>query len=59
LAVGQTKREGMLLDPDVRRWYENLARGSPVTAEVGLRRLSLFCERNSTTTRQLALLGEK
>jgi len=58
LAVGQTKRERMLLDPDVRRWYDNLARGSPVTAEVALRRLSLFCEQNDTTTRQLALLGK-
>jgi len=30
--------------PDVRRWHTNLARGSPLTAEVALRRLSRMCE---------------
>jgi len=52
-----TKRERMLQDHDVRRWYENVARGSPITAEVQLRRLSLFCEQNGTTAGELAMLG--
>ena len=30
-------------DPDIRRWWENLAQGSRVTADVRLRSLSLFC----------------
>jgi len=30
--------------PDVKRWHTNLARGSPITAEVALRRLSRMCE---------------
>ncbi|MEM0010715.1 MAG: site-specific integrase, partial [Candidatus Bathyarchaeia archaeon] len=34
----------MLVDVDVRRWYENVARGSRVTADVYLRRLGSFCE---------------
>jgi integrase len=32
----------LLADPDVRRWYENLARGSPSNADVNLRRLAAF-----------------
>lgn len=53
-----TKRERMLLDSDVKRWYDNLARGSPITAEVRLRRLSLFCEQNKMTAKQLIVLGK-
>ncbi len=34
----------LLEDPDLRRWYENVARGSTVTADVYLRRLGGFCE---------------
>jgi len=30
--------------PDVKRWHTNLARGTPITAEVALRRLSRMCE---------------
>lgn len=30
--------------PDVKRWHTNLARGSPITAMVALRRLSRMCE---------------
>lgn len=48
----------MLQDPDVKRWYENLARGSPITADVLLRRLNLFCERNNLTAKQLVALGK-
>lgn len=31
-----------LEDPDFKRWYDNLARGSPVTAKERLRRLGLL-----------------
>jgi hypothetical protein len=48
----------MLADPDVKRWYDNLARGSPITAAVRLRRLSLFCEQNNLTPRKLVQLGK-
>jgi hypothetical protein len=48
----------MLQDLDVKRWYDNVARGSPITAEVRLRRLSLFCEQNGMTAKQLASLGK-
>ncbi len=34
----------LLEDPDIRRWYENVAGGSTVTADVYLRRLDGFSE---------------
>jgi hypothetical protein len=46
-------------DPDVRRWYENTARGSRITADVCLRRLGSFCESNKVTPRQFASLSEQ
>lgn len=54
-----TKKAELLKDPDVQRWYTNVGRGSPITAEVHLRRLSLFCEQNSLTPATLADLGRK
>lgn len=47
----------LLKDDDVRRWYENLCRGSKLTADVRLRRLNLFCERHNMLPKDLALLG--
>ncbi|NDB47333.1 MAG: hypothetical protein EB163_08660, partial [Nitrososphaeria archaeon] len=54
-----TKRAKMLAESDVKRWHSNLARGSPVTAEINLRRLSKFCEDNKITPTELAELGQK
>jgi hypothetical protein len=45
-------------DPDVRRWYENTARGSRITADVCLRRLGSFCESNKLTPSKFASLQE-
>ena len=39
----------LLDDDDVRRWYENLAAKSAVTAGVYLRGLGLYCAMNGTT----------
>lgn len=44
-----TKKARLLAEPDVKRWHSNVARGSPVTAEINLRRLSKFCEDNKIT----------
>lgn len=49
----------LLEEADVRRWYENLARGSMVTADVCLRRLGNFCELHKTTPKELVLLNDK
>jgi len=38
----------LLEDPDVRRWFDNLAAKSIVTATVYLRTLGLYCELNGT-----------
>jgi site-specific recombinase XerC len=38
----------LLEDEDVKRWYENLAAKSRVTASVYLRTLGLYCELNKT-----------
>jgi len=54
-----TKRAKLLEDPDIERWYRNVSRGSPITAEVHLRRLSLFCEQNGLTPKELIDLGRK
>lgn len=54
-----TKRDVMLSDRDVKRWYDNLARGSRNTAEVAMRRLSLFCEQNKVSPVELVRLGRR
>jgi len=54
-----TKKESLLADPDIKRWYDNLARSSLATAEVRLRKLSKFCEDNKMTPSELVELGIK
>ncbi len=54
-----TKRETMLADPDVRRWYDNLARGSHHTAEGSLRQLRRFCQANRTSPKDFADLAAR
>lgn len=46
-------------DEDVRRWYENLCRGSKLTASVRLRRLNLFCIQYKTTPKKLVSIGKE
>ncbi|MEM2843776.1 MAG: site-specific integrase, partial [Candidatus Bathyarchaeia archaeon] len=48
----------MLADPDVNRWYNNVARGSEVTADVYLRRLGSFCEAYKLTPKALLLMND-
>ncbi|MBI5146293.1 MAG: hypothetical protein HZA84_03640 [Thaumarchaeota archaeon] len=55
----QTKKGRLLAHVEVRRWYDNLARGSGITAEVKLRRLSWFCEQHEISPMQFAELGMK
>jgi integrase len=49
----------LLADPDVRRWYDNLARGSPSNADVNLRRLAAFTSAMRKRPADLLLLEEK
>jgi hypothetical protein len=50
----RSKYRHLLEDKDVRRWYENLIRGSPACAEIYLRNLGNFCQLNGITPGQLA-----
>jgi hypothetical protein len=54
-----TKKDNLLTNKDIKRWYDNLARSSLVTAEVRLRKLSKFCENNKITPMELVELGLK
>jgi len=50
---GRAKWKDLLNDPDIKRWYRSMARGSPLTAEVSLRRLGRACELLGTDHRGL------
>jgi len=49
----------LLADADVRRWYENVARGSRVTADVYLRRLGSACKALNLKPKDLLGMSEK
>jgi hypothetical protein len=49
----------LLKDADVRRWYENVARGSRVTADVYLRRLGSTCKCLNLKPKDLLGMSEK
>jgi hypothetical protein len=51
---GRAKYVHLLENHDVERWYHNVARGSPVTADVYLRRLGSFCAESNVTPAVLA-----
>jgi hypothetical protein len=54
------RKYGALLEvDDIRRWYENMARGSQVTADVCLRRLGGFCRQNDVSPMGLLSLSEE
>jgi len=59
MSFSKAKYGYLLADPEVRRWYRNIARGSKVAADNCLRRLGLFCVDFGLTPRQLAELGDK
>jgi len=49
----------LLDDEDIRRWYENLARGSRATADINIRRLGAFCVAVEVSPAGLARLDER
>ena len=53
------KYDKYMENPDVERWYKNLARGSVTTAKVYFRRVGLFCEQNNLSPKQLVQLGRE
>lgn len=52
-----TKKTRLLANPDIRRWYDNPARGSKITAECRLRKLGRFYELHDLTPMELASLA--
>jgi hypothetical protein len=52
------KYDFLFEDPDVKRWYDNISRGSRVTADVYLRRLGSFCRIFEKTPKNLAAHSE-
>jgi hypothetical protein len=44
-----TKKAELLAIPDIKRWYDNVARGSPVSAEINLRRLKILRRQQDNT----------
>ncbi|RLI41153.1 hypothetical protein DRO59_07685 [Candidatus Bathyarchaeota archaeon] len=56
--MGRAKYGYLLQDIDIKRWYENVARGSEVTADVYLRRLGAFCKHFKLKPKRLVALGE-
>jgi hypothetical protein len=54
----QTKKEQLLANPDVKRWFDNMSRGSPLTAEMRLRRLSYFCKVRGLGPMELVEIGK-
>ena len=49
----------LLEDADVKRWHDNTARGSRVTADVYLRRVGSFCSKHKITPKELVEMGSK
>lgn len=58
--VSSTKRKRLFLneDTDVKRWYENVSRGSRSTADVYLRRLRAFCQAFHVRPKELASMSD-
>ena len=49
----QPKYQELLLDEDVRRWFENLRAKSVLTATVSLRNLGHYCELTQTNPKEI------
>jgi len=49
----------LLEDKDIKRWYDNVARGSRITADIYLRRLGNFHKTYKKTPKELIKLSEK
>lgn len=58
MMVGK-REERLLEDEDVRRWFENMSRGSQSTADNYLRCIGRFCERTRKTPRELVEMSKK
>jgi len=51
---GRSKLESILQNEDIKRWYDNTARGAATTADVYARRLNAFCTQTGNNPIELA-----
>lgn len=59
MAKGRGKRYVRLLEnKNIKRWYDNVARGSVITADVYLRRLGRFSEDYNVTPEKIIKMGK-
>jgi hypothetical protein len=58
-SIERAKHRHLLEDRTAKRWYDNLARGSEITADVYLRRLGAFSEENHLTPHALASMSPR
>lgn len=49
--------KSLLNDPNVKRWFNNNRKGSPIVADIYLRRLGSFCKANKTSPAAYAQLS--
>jgi hypothetical protein len=59
LRANQNQHTWMLENKDIKRWYDNVARGSLITADVYLRRLGNFCQNQNLTQQKLLSMPEE
>jgi integrase len=57
--ITKEEKEKLLSDPSIRRWYDGMARGSNITADVYFRRLAAVCRQCKTTPQNLLKLKEQ
>ena len=57
--IGGPSKQELLQSVPLRRWYENVGRGSAITADVKLRSLRLFCHLTETDPFKLLKMNEK
>lgn len=54
-----SRKQVLLSNPSIKRWHDNLTRGSPITADQRLYRLDKFCKEHQITPMQLADLATR
>jgi len=57
--MAKEKYASLKNNPDIKRWFLNMSRGSVITGEVYLRRLGQFCEINNTDPIAITKMTEK
>jgi len=57
--MAKEKYASLKNNPEIKRWFLNMSRGSMITGEVYLRRLGQFCEINNTDPIAITKMAEK